>query len=38
MNATFPRDGLEIIVLTNATDASPEATALKIARVIYDHR
>jgi CubicO group peptidase (beta-lactamase class C family) len=38
MNATFPRDGLEIIVLTNATDASPEATALKIARVIYDQR
>jgi D-alanyl-D-alanine carboxypeptidase len=36
MNATFPRDDLEIIVLTNATDASPEDTALKIARVIYD--
>lgn len=38
MNATFPQDGLEIIVLTNATDASPEETALKIARVIYDNR
>jgi CubicO group peptidase (beta-lactamase class C family) len=37
MNATFPRDGLEIIVLTNATDASPEDIALKIARVIYDN-
>jgi CubicO group peptidase (beta-lactamase class C family) len=36
MNATFPRDALEIIVLTNATTASPEETALKIARVIYD--
>jgi CubicO group peptidase (beta-lactamase class C family) len=36
MNATFPRDGLEIIVLTNATDASPEETALKIARLLYD--
>lgn len=37
MNATFPRDGLEIIVLTNATDASPEDIALQIARVIYDN-
>jgi len=37
MNATFPHDGLEVIVLTNATDASPEETALKIARVIYDN-
>ena len=36
MNATFPRDRLDIIVLTNATQASPEETALKIARVIYD--
>ncbi len=36
MNATFPHDRLEIIVLTNATDAAPEETALKIARVIYD--
>ena len=36
MNATFPRDGLEIAVLTNATDADPEGIALKIARVIYD--
>jgi D-alanyl-D-alanine carboxypeptidase len=36
MNATFPGDGLEIIVLTNATIAKPESVALKIARVIYD--
>jgi CubicO group peptidase (beta-lactamase class C family) len=36
MNATFPHDGLSIVVLTNVTDASPEETALKIARVIYD--
>jgi CubicO group peptidase (beta-lactamase class C family) len=36
MNAAFPQDGLEIVVLTNATDAQPENVALKIARVIYD--
>ena len=36
MNAVFPSDSLEIIVLTNVTDASPEDTAMKIARVIYD--
>lgn len=36
MNATFPRDALEIVVLTNASQAAPEETALKIARVIYD--
>lgn len=36
MNATFPHDGLAIIVLTNVTTASPEEVALKIARVIYD--
>ncbi|HLI95162.1 MAG TPA: serine hydrolase domain-containing protein, partial [Candidatus Baltobacteraceae bacterium] len=36
MNATFPQDGLEIVVLTNATVAEPEDVALKIARVIYD--
>ncbi len=36
MNAVFPNDNLEIIVLTNATDASPEETALKIAHIIYD--
>jgi CubicO group peptidase (beta-lactamase class C family) len=36
MNATFPRDGLEIVVLTNVTEAQPEDIALKIARVIYD--
>jgi D-alanyl-D-alanine carboxypeptidase len=36
MNATFPRDDLDIIVLTNVTDAQPEDIALKIARIIYD--
>jgi CubicO group peptidase (beta-lactamase class C family) len=36
MNATFPHDGLAIVVLTNVTDAQPEDIALKIARVIYD--
>lgn len=36
MNATFPRTGIDIVVLTNATVASPEETALKIARVIFD--
>ena len=36
MNATFPRDGLDIIVLTNASNAQPEDIALQIARVIYD--
>lgn len=38
MNATFPADGLEIVVLTNATDAAPESVALQIARLIYDNR
>jgi CubicO group peptidase (beta-lactamase class C family) len=38
MNATFPRDGLEIVVLTNMTDARPEDIALQIARAIYDSR
>lgn len=36
MNATFPRDGLDIVVLTNASDAQPEDIALQIARIIYD--
>ncbi len=36
MNAVFPRSGLEIVVLTNATVADPESVALKVARVIYD--
>jgi CubicO group peptidase (beta-lactamase class C family) len=36
MNATFPHDGLEIVVLTNATEAQPEDIALQVARVIYD--
>lgn len=36
MNATFPRDNLDIVVLTNASDAEPEELALKIARIIYD--
>ncbi len=35
MNAVFPRDGLEIVVLTNVTTASPESTAMKIARMLY---
>lgn len=35
MNATFPADGLEIVVLTNATTADPEVVALKIARLLY---
>lgn len=35
MNAVWPRDGLEIVVLTNMTDAMPESIALKIARVLY---
>lgn len=38
MNATFPADGLEIVVLTNATEADPESTALQIARYLYDNR
>lgn len=36
MNATFPRDDLDIVVLTNASNASPEDIALKIARTLYD--
>ncbi|MGD0969214.1 MAG: serine hydrolase domain-containing protein [Candidatus Aquilonibacter sp.] len=35
MNAVFPDDGLEIVILTNATTADPEAIALRIARLIY---
>jgi CubicO group peptidase (beta-lactamase class C family) len=35
MNLVFPRDGLEIVVLTNATTAAPESTALQIARALY---
>ncbi len=35
MNLVYPRDGLEIEVLTNVTDASPEVIALRIARAIY---
>lgn len=38
MNATFPADGLEIVVLTNVTAADPESVALQIARFIYDNR
>jgi D-alanyl-D-alanine carboxypeptidase len=34
MNATFA-DGLEIVVLTNATTADPESVALKISHVLY---
>jgi D-alanyl-D-alanine carboxypeptidase len=36
MNAVFPQDGLDIVVLTNASDAQPENIALQIARIIYD--
>ncbi len=35
MNATFPADGLEIVILSNATTADPESVALKIARLLY---
>ncbi len=35
MNLVFPRDGLEVIVLTNATDGKPEPIALQIARMLY---
>ncbi len=35
MNAVFPDDGLEIVILTNATTADPEILALKIARLLY---
>lgn len=38
MNAVFAQDGLEIVVLTNASEADPEGTALRIARAIYDAR
>lgn len=34
MNLVFP-DGLEVIVLTNATDGKPEPIALQIARMLY---
>ena len=35
MNAVFPDDGLEIVILTNATTADPEAISLRIARLLY---
>lgn len=35
MNLVFPGDGLEVIVLTNATDGKPEPIALQIARLLY---
>jgi CubicO group peptidase (beta-lactamase class C family) len=35
MNAIFPDDGLEIVILTNATTADPEAISLRIARLLY---
>jgi D-alanyl-D-alanine carboxypeptidase len=34
MNLVFP-DGLEVIVLTNATDGKPEPIALQVARMLY---
>jgi D-alanyl-D-alanine carboxypeptidase len=35
MNVVWPKDGLEIVVLTNMTVAMPESIALKIARILY---
>ncbi len=35
MNAVWPKDGLEIVVLTNVTTAMPENVALQIARMLY---
>ena len=35
MNAVFPDDGLEIVILTNMTTADPEAISLRIARLLY---
>lgn len=35
MNANFSRDGLEIVALTNASNAQPEAIAMRVARAIY---
>ncbi|HEY1975811.1 MAG TPA: serine hydrolase domain-containing protein [Candidatus Baltobacteraceae bacterium] len=34
MNLVFP-DGLEVVVLTNATDGKPEPIALQVARMLY---
>ena len=34
MNLVYP-DGLEVIVLTNATTADPENIALEVARMLY---
>ena len=34
MNATFPHDGLEVVVLTNASTAEPEKIALAIAGAV----
>jgi hypothetical protein len=36
MNLVFPDDGLEIVVLTNATTADPEGIALRISRLLYN--
>jgi hypothetical protein len=35
MNLVFPGDGLEVIVLTNATDGKPEPIALQVVRMLY---
>jgi D-alanyl-D-alanine carboxypeptidase len=35
MNLVFPSSGLEIIVLTNATEAKPESVALRISRMLF---
>ena len=34
MNLVYP-DGLEVVVLTNATTADPENIALQVARSLY---
>jgi CubicO group peptidase (beta-lactamase class C family) len=35
VNMTFPADGLDVVVFTNATTGEPETIALKIARLLY---
>jgi D-alanyl-D-alanine carboxypeptidase len=38
MNLVFPDDGLEIVVLTNASSGEPESTSLQIARMLYSSK
>lgn len=35
VNMTFPGDGLDVVVFTNATTGEPETIALRIARLLY---